>query len=151
MRKRKKVTAIFLIMVFIVTGCSAMTNIKATTPGVSLKVKDRAYATLPVNDTFSTTSFGNYEFVVEKDGQEPLYGLLPQKFNVGYLLADLLTIPTMFLLFHNLFEVYAYYDIHPDKKIIRYSEDNITWSDKNMLPAESELAKKYYEQSKVKK
>ncbi len=48
----------------------------------------------PVSKTYKATSFGQYRFRAEKPGMEPMYGLIPLKFNSGYLVADILFFAT---------------------------------------------------------
>ena len=142
MRKVKKVIAFFIMMVFVLTGCTATTNIRAKQQGVSLKITDKSYATLPTSGEFGVTTFGNYEFVAERDGYEPLYGVLPLKFNGGYLALNILFFTPA--CFFNLREVYPYYDIDMDRKVIRCSKDNINWYDEQILPEDSEQSEKYF-------
>lgn len=149
MRKLRNIVSVICIFIFIISGCTAMTNIKSTQPGVTLKVTDKSYSTLPAKDEFGVTTFGNYEFVAKKDGHEPLYGVLPLKINGGYLALDILFFAPA--CFFNLREVYPYYDIDVEKKMIRYSTDNNIWYDLFVTQEETEQAKKYYEDLKGKK
>ena len=74
----------------------------------------------PRTESFSTTSFGNYEFRAEAPGFDTFYGILPLKFNGGYLAADILLFaPAMFF---NLREVYAFYEFDLTKKQVLYKQ-----------------------------
>jgi len=89
----------------------------------------------------STTSFGNYEFRADAPGYEPLYGILPLKFNGGYLALDILFFAPA--AFFNLREVYPFYEFDLDKKNVRYKikpEDE--WSTAVPLQAEELRAKR---------
>ena len=140
-----KITFIFLLMFFIISGCSAITTISSKQPNVSIMVKDKSYSSLPMEDGFAVTTFGNYEFLAEKEGNEPLYGVLPRNFSVGHLVIDILFFTPLCLF--NLFEVFPYYEIDMDKKLIRYSIDNTEWWDSYIQPHETEQAKEYFKKA----
>lgn len=141
--KKAKLLILVIGAIFLMAGCTVTTNIKFTQPGVTLKIKDKAYAAGPVKDDFAVTTFGSYEFVAEKEGHEPVYGIIPLRLNGDYLLVDIIFFaPACFI---NLFGVYPYYEIDMDKSIIRYSTDNVNWSDLYISNEESAYAKKYYE------
>jgi hypothetical protein len=66
-------------------------------PARSLRLtlsKKSELSTAPRTETFNTTTFGNYEFRADTPSHEPLYGLLPLKFNGGYLALDILPFPS---------------------------------------------------------
>lgn len=101
-------------------GCTAMTTITSTQPGAKVTIASSAATEAPRSDSFKTTSFGNYEFKAEASGHETFYGILPLKFNGGYLALDILFFtPAMFF---NLREVYAHYDFDIAKKQVRYKQ-----------------------------
>jgi hypothetical protein len=121
-------------------GCSAMTTISATQPNASVTIAKSASSGVPRTEKFSTTSFGNYEFRADAPGYEPLYGILPLKFNGGYLALDILFFAPA--AFFNLREVYPFYEFDLDKKNVRYKvkpEDE--WSTAVPLQAEELRAK----------
>jgi hypothetical protein len=136
-------TIAIVVVVLSLTGCTAMTTMSGTQPDLSIQVADRAYSTAPATDTFHTTTFGNYEFKASRPGQEPVYGLLPMKFNPGYLALDILFFtPAMFL---NLREVYPYYNFDVDKRVIQYRlklED--PWSELTPTETAATRAKNYF-------
>ena len=141
---------LLIALVFIVmSGCTAMTTISSTQPGVSIRITDKSYVSMPVKDEFSVTTFGNYEFLAEKDGQEPLYGILPLKVNGGYIALDVLFFAPA--VFFNAREVYPYYEIDIEKSLIRYGIDNMNLTDWKILPEESEQAIKYYKKANEQK
>jgi hypothetical protein len=141
MKNNKIVILIISATYFILSGCTAMTSIRTTQPDVSLQIKDKSYSSTPVVDEFVVRTFGSVEFVAKKDGRE-LYGLLPLKFNGGYLALDILFF-TPAMLF-NLREVYPYYEIDFDKALIRYSKDNKYWYDQKIFEEETVLAQQYF-------
>ena len=94
--------------------------------------------------TYSTTSFGQYQFKLESEGHEPMYGLMPLKFNGGYLAADILFFaPAMFF---NLREVFPYYQFDLEHKEIRYKKNiEDSWTVYKPEAAEVNRAKAYFE------
>jgi hypothetical protein len=70
-------------------ACSATTTLQATQPNTEIKVKTGSEATAPTTESFKVTSFGNYEFEAKTAGHDPMYGILPLKFNGGYLALDI--------------------------------------------------------------
>src|SRR6267154_63959 len=99
-------TLLQFMLVIALAGCTAMTTIQSAQPDVVLKIKEKEYKTYPAADTYSTTSFGNYDFRAEKPGAEPLLGILPLKFNGGYLALDILLFAPA--AFFNLREVFPF-------------------------------------------
>lgn len=128
----KKVPAIFLGLSFVLAGCTATTSFESVQSEVSLKVNEKPTLSMvnAANQTYPTTSFGQYKFKAEKEGIEPMYGLIPLKFNGGYLAADILFFaPAMFF---NLREVFPFYQFDLEKNEVRYkkkaSDDWIVYS-----------------------
>jgi len=101
-----------------VSGCTTTSTLGAPSAGTTVVVKTSAGSATPRTDTFQATSFGNFEFRAERPGAEPLYGILPLKFNGGYLAADILFFAP--LMFVNLREPYPFYEFDLDKRVVRY-------------------------------
>ena len=143
----KKTIAILTISLLII-GCSANTTIENSGEPISLKVNTDLNRELQdsVSSTFNTTSFGQYKFKATKEGKEPFYGLLPLKFNGGYLVADILFFtPAMFF---NLREVYPYYQFDMDAGVVRYKKNlHDEWLIYTPTPEEIEHAKLYFGES----
>lgn len=99
-------------------GCSATTSFRDSSSDLSLLVNESTFLDISQPHTYSTTSFGQYKFRAERPGHAPMYGILPLKFNGGYLAADILFFTPA--LFFNLREVFPYYQIDPEKQEIRY-------------------------------
>ncbi len=66
------------------------TSFEAAQSDVSLRINEKPRFNIVENPdhTYSTTSFGQYKFKAEKEGMNPMYGLIPLKFNGGYLATD---------------------------------------------------------------
>ena len=77
-------------------------------------------------------------------GFDPLYGVLPLKFNGGYLALDILFFfaPAMFF---NLREGYPYYEFDMDKRVVRYKKHpSDPWVNYQPSEAESQRAKGHF-------
>ena len=130
-----------LLLVTVLAACTAMTTISSSHPGATVMITSSTASAIPRSDTFSATSFGNYEFRAEAPGLDPFYGILPLKFNGGYLALDILFFaPAMFF---NLREVYAFYDFDIAKKQLRYKRTEPEgWTTYEPIQVEAERAKK---------
>jgi hypothetical protein len=127
----------------LLAGCSASTNLQALQPNTQLRIKTNSETAVPRTADFSTTSFGNYEFEAKAAGHEPMYGILPLKFNGGYLAVDILLFAPA--AFFNLREVFPYYEFDPASGVLRYKKTEAeSWSSYTPLPAESDRAKAYF-------
>lgn len=145
MKNRKIFSAVCVAAVL--SGCSATTSIRSVEPGTMLKVNHNTSIAIEQDTSVSyrTTSFGQYKFKATKEGSEPMYGLMPLKFNGGYLAADILFFaPAMFF---NLREVNSFYEFDVEEGVVRYkqSEDQ-EWIIYKPTDAESERAKKYFKE-----
>ncbi|HEU0200352.1 MAG TPA: hypothetical protein VFR86_07945 [Burkholderiaceae bacterium] len=131
-------------LISLVAACTATTTLHASQPDTLLAVRDKEFKTLPATQTFPTTSFGNYEFRAERAGHDPFYGILPLKFNGGYLALDILLFAPA--AFFNLREVFPQYELDVPARVVRYREvADAPWLDYRPTPAEVERAKKYFE------
>jgi hypothetical protein len=106
------------------TGCTTTANMATVQNGAFVRVKNSVSSerppvtSTPRQEVFTASTFGKYEFKAEHASFEPLYGMLPRKFNGGYLALDILFFtPAMFF---NLSEVYPYYEFDLDKRVVRY-------------------------------
>ncbi len=129
----------------LLSACTASTSFQSTDPDVTLHVNKTAAISLsePSEQTYKTTSFGQYVFKASKEGKESMYGLIPLKFNGGYLAADILFFaPAMFF---NLREVYPYYEFDIEKGVVRYKKkDTDPWHTYTATKAEIERAQLYF-------
>ena len=115
--KRILLLAGIAVLVGLVAGCAATTTLNASQGGTTIAVKESNQTTSPRTEKFGTTSFGNYEFLAESPGFEPFTGILPLKFNGGYLALDILFFaPAMFF---NLREVYPYYEFDMQARVVK--------------------------------
>ncbi|HEU4601807.1 MAG TPA: hypothetical protein VFS24_07555 [Steroidobacteraceae bacterium] len=119
-------------------GCAATTTMSSAHPEASVAVRSSKKVAAPRTESFSSTSFGNYEFRVDAPGQEPFYGVLPLRFNGGHLALDILFFaPAMFF---NLREVYPYYEFDVEHRVVKYRvHKNDGWT--TYSPSESEVAR----------
>jgi hypothetical protein len=103
--KAKQLLALPLFAALL-SACTATTSLRSSDPTLAVKINDDAPLVLksPISKTYKTTSFGQYRFRATQEGMEPMYGLIPLKFNGGYLVADILFFAPA--AFYNLREVY---------------------------------------------
>jgi len=132
-------------LIVALSGCTATTSFESAQKDVSLTINDKQTIDISKsnNNTYYATSFGQYIFKAEKEGTEPMYGLIPLKFNGGYLAADILFFaPAMF---YNLREVYPYYKFDLERKEVLYKKkETDQWRFYKPLPDEIERAKRYF-------
>jgi hypothetical protein len=129
----------------VLSACTATTSLRATDPELALAINKDSEVTLdsPVHRTYDTTSFGQYQFKATKPGMEPMYGLVPLKFNGGYLTADILLFAPA--LFFNLREVYPIYEFDVAQGVVRYKKkESDQWMSYKPTSAEAERAKQYF-------
>ena len=140
-------TIIIFSALFILAACTASTRFQSSESDLQLKINQNApfsiYPNSPTPQTYNTTSFGQFIFEASKEGQDPMYGLMPLKFNGGYLALDILFFaPAMFF---NLREVYPYYEIDINEGIVRYKKaETDPWLIYKPTAAEIERAKAYF-------
>jgi len=109
-------------LMLLMTACSASTNLKAKATGTQLSIDNNPYLVMdePVVKSYTTTTFGSFRFKATNDSCEPMYGVLPLKFNNGYLISDILFFDVG--LFFNLREVYPFYEFSVDEGVVRYKK-----------------------------
>lgn len=136
--KRILILAGIVVLAGLAAGCAATTTLNASQGGTTIAVKESKQTDAPRTEEFGTTSFGNYEFLAESPGFEPFTGILPLKFNGGYLALDILFFaPAMFF---NLREVYPYYEFDMQARVVKYkNKDDQEWH--IYVPREAEVAR----------
>jgi hypothetical protein len=116
-----------IAVALVLAGCTAMTSITVTQPNATVAIAGYKNTATPRTETVPTTSFGNFEFRADAPGYETFYGILPLKFNGGYLALDILFFAPA--AFFNLREVYPQYDFDLEKKQVRYrTKSEEEWS-----------------------
>ena len=127
----------------LLAGCAATTSLQSVHPRVDLSVQDKKLGTMPVNVELKTTTFGNYEFKAIRADGKSLYGILPLKFNGGYLAMNILLFaPASFF---NLREPYPHYEFDVDQGVIKYrGAPNESWIETRPTPEEAQRARKYF-------
>lgn len=140
--RMSKIVSVFMVVVFIVSGCSTLSTISSTQPDVSIRVMEKPYAPAPIKEELDVRTFGSYHFVAQKKGAEPLYGVIPLHVNPEYIILDALFFAPLILL--NARGAYPFYEIDYDKSVIRYSEDGKQWSSYQITTEETDYAKNYY-------
>lgn len=124
----------------LLSACSAMTTISATQPGASVTITTSKQTAVPRTESFTTTSFGNFEFRAEAPGFDPFYGVLPLKFNGGHLALDIIFFAPA--AFFNLREVFSFYEFDIANKQVKYKRAEAeAWSVHMPPPEETAHAK----------
>ncbi|MBC9249975.1 hypothetical protein A9179_06760 [Pseudomonas alcaligenes] len=130
----------------VLSGCTATTTMYSSDSQSVVKINEDAPLVLsnPVQKTYKATSFGQYQFEVTQAGREPMYGLVPLKFNGGYLTADILFFAPA--LFYNLREVYPLYEFDIEQGVVRYKKnEQDQWMTYKPTAAEAERARNYFQ------
>ena len=131
-----------LIPVLLV-ACSAKTSFNSIPTGATLDVKTSSQTAVPRTDSYRVTTFGNYEFQAQAPGKEPMYGILPLKFNGGYMALDMLFLAP--LAFTNLRGVYPYYELDLDQRVIKFKRNETDeWKVYTPTTAEADRAKAFF-------
>ncbi len=131
----------------LLSACTATTSLRSSDPSLAVKINDDAPLVLknPVSKTYKATSFGQYRFRATQEGMEPMYGLVPLKFNKGYLIADILFFAPA--AFYNLREVYPYYEFDVAQGVVRYKKnESDQWTSYTPTAAEAARAQAYFGQ-----
>ena len=131
------------IAIAALAGCMAVTTISSSQPGVAITIQDMSYKTTPITDKFSQTTFDNYEFETTKPGREPFYGILPLRFNTGFLIFDIFVFAP--LTFFNLRQVYPYYQFDIEKRVLLFKDKEVDeWREFRPTQAEAARAREYF-------
>jgi len=142
MIRKLRILSLFMAVVFFVSGCSTLSTISSTQPNVSVRIMEKPNAPMPVKEELSVRTFGSYLFVAQKEGADPLYGVIPLHVNIGYIILDALFFAPLALL--NARGAFPFYEIDYEKAIIRYSDDGKNWNDYKITSEESDYSKNYY-------
>ena len=132
---------------FSLAACTSTATLRSANQPVSLRVNEKPAINIAegTKQTYATTSFGQYKFKATQDGAPPLYGIVPLKFNGGYLATDILFFaPAMFF---NLREAYPFYEFDLDKGEVKYrKKESDQWLVYKPTPAEVAHAKAYFKE-----
>lgn len=135
-----------LVSIFSITlGCAATTILSSTTPGLEVQLNQEASVDLDgeARVRLPTTTFGQYHFEVRRAGDPIMHGLVPLKFNGGYLALDILFFAPA--TFFNLREVFPQYEFDPKAGVIRYRRrDADPWVEYEPTEAEVRRAASYF-------
>lgn len=140
-----KLRILAIPFVTILSACSATTTFQSVNSNTVLTIdKTESIAlTEPSTHTYSTTSFGQYVFKASDEGEDPMYGLIPLKFNGGYLALDILFFAPA--TFFNLREVYPFYEFDVKSGVVRYKkEPEDAWRTYTATEDEVNRAKAYF-------
>lgn len=140
--KRVRIFSLLCIAV-IVSGCASTTTIKAVQENATIRVRDEPSRALPYTGKYRTTTFGKYEFKASQAGDDAMYGILPLKLNVGYMIMDALIFGPGALF--NLRGVYPEYEFDLDNRVIRFRKSLADpWREYQPKESEADRARRYY-------
>jgi len=142
MIRLSQILSVFMAVVIVISGCSTVSSISSIQPDVSIRVMEKPHAPMPIKEELSVRTFGSYHFVAQKNGADPLYGVIPLHVNAGYIVLDALFFAPLILI--NARGAYPFYEIDYEKAIVRYSDDGQQWYDYKITSEESDFSKNYY-------
>ena len=119
MKTTKPAASVALIC--LLSACTAVTTLSTTPPGGSVRIGNGASHNTPREASYNTRTFGYEEFRADAPGQVPLYGILPLKFNPGYLTASILFFTPAML--YSLREVYPEYEFDVAGRQVRFRKN----------------------------
>ena len=132
-----------VVLLALVSACSSMTTISSPRAGTTLSLKERT-VNLPLTEKMKGTSFGNYQFKAVDDGADRFYGILPLRFKGGHLAVDIILFAPA--AFFNLREVFPYYEIDVNQRVIRYKNTETEgWTEYKPKAEEAEHARTFFE------
>lgn len=142
MRRCLSIAFISLVLAFL-SGCAATTTLSAVQSEANVDISTSKLTTIPRTESVPATSFGNYEFRAKAGTSQPFFGILPLKFNGGYLALDILFFtPAMFF---NLREAFPFYEFDIEKMVVKYRhKETDEWSVYTPLQAEANRAKEFF-------
>lgn len=137
-----------LVVVLLISGCSATSELNTKTNLGQIVINDNSPMIISpdtaVKKSYSTTSFGQFNFKLSESAiNQTMYGVVPLKFNGGYLAADILFFaPAMFF---NLREFYPFYEFDVASGTIKYKKfKSEPWTIHQPTDSEILRAKKYF-------
>lgn len=132
-----------VLAAMLLAGCTAMSTLKSTAPDTEINVQKQAAGKAPLAVELRTTTFGNYEFRAKRADGKAMYGILPLKFNGGYLALNILFFAPAS--FYNLRELYAQYEFDIDENLIKFrGSDSEPWMMMKPTAEEATRAKRYF-------
>ncbi len=125
-------------------ACASKTAINGAQRDITVQLKSSDSSTVPRNDKFSDTSFGNYEFQAKSANVQPFYGVLPLRFSGARLALDILFFAPA--TFFNLRSVYPFYEFDVEKQVVRYKRKaSDEWRTYTPTAAEATRARNKFE------
>lgn len=132
----------------VLSGCSTLTQMEATTPGTTLEIHGSARIELPRSEDLKSKATGQYEFMATAPDGKKLYGLLPLNVNGGTMAMSILFFaPAMFI--GGFRDVLPFYQVDVDNQVLNYKRKaGDPWSQYRPLEVESARAKAHFDRFK---
>ena len=129
----------------VASGCVSTSTFTGIGQDLTIYVNDKAPASLDAQpqDSYATKGFGQYRFKIEQGDETVMHGLMPLKFNGGYLALDILFFAPA--IFFNVREMFRFYEFDPAAETIRYKKkEGDRWTEYQPTAAEVEGAREYF-------
>lgn len=141
---KHRALALSCLVLPVLAGCTSTSSIHSAQPDVTMHIRGYEPAATPNSNSYSATSFGNYDFKATKEGHEPLYGILPMQFHPERVVLDALFFAPG--LFFNLRDTYTFYEVDLEEGVVRYKDkEQEPWLSYKPTPQEIERARQYFE------
>lgn len=129
---------------FLFIGCSTNSKLTTIPEEASIKIgRTNISGIAPLSGDISRTTFGKYPVMVEKEGYETLYAILPMNVGGGVIAADVLLFAPA--VFWNAQGAFSFYEFDLEKGIIRYKEkDPEEWKEYEIPAADQDKAKRFF-------
>jgi len=139
----KKILVLVVCMLFCL-GCSGMANFTSKPESVQIEIaKTSISGTAPTTGKVPRTTFGNYPVKVQKEGYEPLYGILPLHGSAGVIILDIILFWPV--VFGNAQGPFDYYEFDLEKGLIRYKKnEKDDWQEYTITNEEKAKAKQFF-------
>lgn len=120
---KKCLSAFLLFVALVLAGCSTHIMLSSVPEKAHLVVaKSDISGTMPISASIRRTTFGKYPFKVEKEGYEPMYGILPLNVSGAAITMDALFFaPAAFWTAQRAF---PFYQFDLEKQVIKYRKDD---------------------------
>lgn len=134
-----------LFVALVLTACSTHIMLSSVPEQAHLVVaKSDISGTMPISASIHRTTFGKYPFKAEKEGYEPMYGVLPLNVSGTAITMDVLFFaPAAFWTAQRAF---PFYQFDLEKQVIRYKKsDGDDWKEYPITEQERAKAKSFFE------
>lgn len=135
--------AALAISYFILIGCATNSKFSTIPDNALIKIgKTNISGEAPLSGDVSRTTFGKYPVMVEKDGHETLYAILPMNVSGGVIALDILLFAPATL--WNAQGAFSFYEFDLEKGVIKYKEKEPEEWKEYLIPSEEKVRAKSF-------